>query len=230
MHEATIKLNKIDYNNINIYHNIYIKMETMQQKPSEPKIYGVYINSLLTQKIILSISEIGKNIKQNLEQKIISSNEGRCITHGFIRPNSVKIVSYSSGLVNGDKVEFQAVFECMICNPVEGMIINCVVKTITKAGIHAEVVTENDIVPVTVFIAKDHYVTNAYFNAVKENDDIRVKVIGSRFELNDPYICVIGQLLDPSYQDKRQRIRGGSAEMQKIVLGGDVEMEDISSY
>jgi hypothetical protein len=131
----------------------------------------------------------------------------------------------------GDKVEFTVVFQCKICNPVEGMWLNhCKVKSITKAGIHAEVVTENDIVPVTVFIAKDHYVTNAYFNSVKENDDIRVKVIGSRFELNDPYICVIGQLLDPSYQDKRQRIRGGSAEMQKIVLGGDVEMDDISSY
>jgi DNA-directed RNA polymerase subunit E'/Rpb7 len=221
-------LNKIDYNNINIYHDIYINMETMQQqKRGESKIYGVYINSLLTQKIILSITEIGKNIKQNLEQKIVTSNEGRCISHGFIRPGSVKIVSYSSGLINADNVEFQAVFECMICNPVEGMIINCVVKTITKAGIHAEVVTENDIVPVTVFVAKDHHIANTYFNSVKENDDIRVKVIGSRFELNDPYICVIGQLLDPSYQDKRPVQRGGSAEMQKIVLGGDVEMDDM---
>jgi DNA-directed RNA polymerase subunit E'/Rpb7 len=209
-------------------------MENMQQsqqqqqvKRGDAKIYGVYINSLLSQKIILSITEIGKNIKQNLEQKIVSRNEGRCITHGFIRPNSVKIVSYSSGLVNADNVEFQAVFECMICNPVEGMLINCIVKTITKAGIHAEVVTENEIVPVTVFIAKDHYVTNAYFNSVKENDDITVKVIGSRFELNDPYICVIGQLLDPAYQDKFNRVRqrGGSAEMQKIIMGGDIEMD-----
>ena len=198
-------------------------IKTVKTMKGEPKIYGVYMNSLLTQKVILSITEIGKNIKQNLEQKIIMKNEGRCISQGFIRPNSVKIVSYSSGLVQSENIEFQAVFECMVCNPVEGMIIECTIKTITTAGIHAEVITENDIVPVTVFIAKDHYSTNAYFNSVKENDKINVKVIGSRFELNDPYVCVIGQLLDPSYQDKmaRQKNRGGSIDNPKLILGGD---------
>ena len=203
-------------------------IKTVKSMKGEPKIYGVYMNSLLTQKVILSITEIGKNIKQNLEQKIIFKNEGRCISQGFIRPNSVKIVSYSSGLIQSENIEFQAVFECMICNPVEGMIIECTVKTVTKAGIHAEVITENEIVPVTAFIAKDHYATNAYFNSVKENDSISVKVIGSRFELNDPYVCVIGQLLDPSYQDKngRQRNRGGSSENPRLILGGDTDFMD----
>jgi DNA-directed RNA polymerase subunit E'/Rpb7 len=202
-------------------------IKTVKTMKGEPKIYGVYINSLLTQKVILSITEIGKNIKQNLEQKIISKNEGRCISQGFIRPNSVKIVSYSSGLVQSENIEFQAVFECMVCNPVEGMIIECTVKTVTKAGIHAEVITENDIVPVTVFIAKDHYATNAYFNSIKENDNITVKVIGSRFELNDPYVCVIGQLIDPSQQEKmtRQKNRGGSIDNPKLILGDDEDIQ-----
>jgi DNA-directed RNA polymerase subunit E'/Rpb7 len=208
-------------------------IKTVKSMKGEPKIYGVYMNSLLTQKVILSITEIGRNIKQNLEQKIIMKNEGRCISQGFIRPNSVKIVSYSSGLVQSENIEFQAVFECMVCNPVEGMIIECTIKTITKAGIHAEVITENDVVPVTVFIAKDHYATNAYFNSVKENDKINVKVIGSRFELNDPYVCVIGQLVDPSYQDKmaRQKNRGGSSDNPKLILGGYEEISmDYDEY
>ena len=196
------------------------KQQQQQRHPtSDKKIFGVYIRSILTQKVILHINEIGKNIKQNLEQKIVSKNEGRCIAEGFIRPNSVKIISYSSGLVNSENIEFQAVFECMICHPVEGQLIECVAKTITKAGIHAEVVTENDIVPVTVFVARDHHNTNKYFSTIKENANITIRVIGVRFELNDPFICVIGQLNDQGHDEHpRNRQRGG---LSRLMVGED---------
>jgi hypothetical protein len=46
------------------------------------KIYGVYIKSLLTLKISLSMNEIGKNVKQNLENKIRAKIEGKCIEQG----------------------------------------------------------------------------------------------------------------------------------------------------
>jgi hypothetical protein len=55
-------------------------MKTNKEDEKERKIYGVYIRSILNQKVILSITEIGKNVKQNLEQKIVSKNEGRCIS------------------------------------------------------------------------------------------------------------------------------------------------------
>ena len=145
-------------------------------------------------KVFLSITEVGQNIKRNLERWISKNTEGRCIPEGFIKPNSVKVISYSSGTVNGDSIEFQTVFECMVCHPVEGMLVECDVKTITKAGVHAEVNDEDGNVPVVVFIARDHHFTNNRFANIKENDKITTKVIGVRFELNDPYICVIAQM------------------------------------
>lgn len=156
-------------------------------------VYPPYITSVLTQKVHLSINEIGKNVKQCLEQKLIQQNEGKCISQGFIKPNSVSVLNYSSGLIHSPYTEFHVVFECSICYPVENMLVECTVKTITKAGIHAEVI-DNDIVSMVVFIAKDHYNTNNYFNSIKENAKITVKVIGVRFELNDPYISVIAEL------------------------------------
>jgi hypothetical protein len=204
-----------------------MKATKQGKQTSDKKIFGVYIRSILTQKVILHIKEIGRNVKQNLEQKIVSKNEGRCITEGFIRPNSVRIISYSSGLVNSENIEFQTVFECMVCHPVEGQIIECVAKTVTKAGIHAEVVTENDIVPVTVFVARDHHNTNKYFATIKENANITVRVIGVRFELNDPYICVIGQLLDPS-NDENQKARQ-KAGLSRLTVGGDYQEELITA-
>lgn len=193
---------------------------------TEPKIYGVYILSSITQKVYLSITEIGNNLKQNLEQKIISKNEGKCIAEGFIRPNSVKIISYSSGNIEGNYVSFECVFDCMVCHPVEGMLIECVAKTITKAGIHAEVITDNNIIPVTVFVARDHHDINKYFNSIKENTLITIRVIGVRFELNDPYICVIGQLIDNVSQPpvgQRERKKAG---LSRLTIHHDFDEED----
>jgi DNA-directed RNA polymerase subunit E'/Rpb7 len=187
------------------------------------KIYGVYIKSLLTQKVILSINEIGKNTKQNLEKKIQAKIEGKCIEQGFIRPNSVAVKSYSSGLINAANVEFQVVFECNICHPVEGMLIECDVKTVTKAGIHAVVKTDEDVVPVTVFVARDHNYNDSYFGTIKENMKIITRVIGIRYELNDPFICVIGKLVQ-NREDNLQPVRKGG--LPKLSLLDEYNITD----
>jgi len=185
----------------------YEKGQTERREQS--KIYGVYENSMLAMKISLSIREVGKNIKQNLERMISKKIEGKCIPEGFIRPGSVKIMNYSSGTVNNEKIEFQVLFECMVCHPVEGMLVECDTKTITKAGIHAEVIDNTGAVPITVFIARDHHFTEKSFSEIKENMKIKVRIAGVRFELNDPYICVIAKLIET-----------------KELMGGDSEFEN----
>lgn len=177
----------------------------MNRPKDNDEIYGVYVTELLTMKVFLSITEIGQTLKNNLERWISKNTEGRCIPEGFIKPNSVKVLKYSSGNVNGDKVEFQTVFECMVCHPVEGMLIECNVKTVTKAGVHAEVNDESGVVPIVVFVARDHHFTNKKFADIKENDKITVRVVGVRFELNDPYICVIAQLYNQNNANANPR-------------------------
>lgn len=191
---------------------------------NDSNVYGVYIKSMLTMKVSLSITEVGKNIKQNLEKTISSKTERKCIVEGFIRPNSVKVVSYSSGNINGDIIEFQTLYECMICHPVEGMLIECNTKTITKAGIHAEVTDKDGTVPVTIFIARDHHFNNKNFNNIKENMKITIQVIGIRYELNDPYICVIGKLMD---DQKDNRYHNEKSKKPNILIGGHLN-ESIS--
>jgi len=168
----------------------------MAKPVQKPQIYGVYMKSMLTKRIVLSINQVGKNIKRNLENMISKSTEGRCIAEGFIKPNSVRVLTYSSGDVAGDQISFETVFECMICYPIEGMLIECTIKTITKAGIHAEVTDEDGIVPLTIFVARDHQYNDKVFSQAKENTKITVRTIGIRFELNDPFICVIAKLIE----------------------------------
>lgn len=188
-------------------------------RPADRKIYGVYMRSVLNMKVILSITEIGKTLKQNLESKIISKIGGKCISDGYIKPNSIKLISYSSGSIASDIIEFHVIFECMVCLPVEGMLMECTCKTVTKAGIHANVIDDEGNRPVTVFIARDHHYIDDRFQSIKENTRLTVKVIGVRFELNDLGICVIAKLTDVNEIEEKPRPRlnvGGQLEDLEI--------------
>ena len=164
-------------------------------KRKETKLTTIYSRCLITRNIVLPITNIGKNIKEVIEENIKSNFESKCLVEGFIKPNSAKIITYSSGIIyRGSSVSFEVIFECEVCFPVEGMLVSCVAKNITKAGIRAEIATEVPS-PVVVFIAKDHHYNVSHFNDVKEGDKINVRVIGQRFELNDKFVSIIGELV-----------------------------------
>lgn len=170
--------------------------------PQNKDYYGVYIMSMLSKKIVLKITEINGSIKQNLEKKIKYGIEGKCIAEGFIRPKTVEIVSYSCGLVKDDHIEFQVIYKCLVCNPIKDFEVDCKVKNITKAGIHAEVKDNDGNIPITIFVARDHNYTNTLFDKVEPDVLIRVKIIGVRFELNDPFITAIAQIINNSENPK----------------------------
>ena len=175
---------------------------TYQQKNKkrEIRIQSIYSRCLITKNIILPITAVGKNIKQTIEENIKANFEGKCLVEGYIKPNSSNIVTYSSGLiVKGSSILFEVVFECEVCFPVDGMLIQCVAKNLTKAGIRAESATDVPS-PIVVFIAKDHHYNVSYFSEIKENDKITVRVIGQRFELNDKYISIIAELVKPKVE------------------------------
>lgn len=173
-----------------------------QKKSKKPKIkrkdavvHPIYSRGLISRTIILPMTAINSKLKETIEIAISASFEGKCVTEGYIKKGSSRLVSYSSGLVQrGNIISFEVVFECEICFPVENMIFDCVAKNITKAGIRAESSVENPS-PIVVFVAKDHHYNDDYFSDVKEGDTIQVRVIGQRFELNDKYISIIGELI-----------------------------------
>lgn len=165
------------------------------KKRKETKLQSVYSRCLLTRKIVLSINVIGKNLDEVIENYIKHNFEGKCAVEGYIKTNSSKIIKYSSGIIErGNNVVFEVVFECDICLPVEGMLITCSVKNIVKAGVRAEATNEVPS-PIVVFVAKDHHYNVNQFNEIQVGDIITVKVIGQRFELNDKYVSVIGELV-----------------------------------
>ena len=182
-----------------------VAKQTQQKKRRETRIQSVYSRCLITRKIVLPITSIGKNLQEVIEENIKANFEGKCVVEGYIKPNSSKIITYSSGIIEkGNIISFEVVFECDVCFPVEGMLIQCVAKNITKAGIRAESATDVPS-PVIVFIAKDHHFNVSHFAEIQEGDKINVRVIGQRFELNDKYISIIGELIKEKQDFTQQK-------------------------
>jgi len=177
------------------------KVFQQKYKKKENKITTIYSRCLITRNILLPITSIGKNIKETIEKYSTINFEGKCVVEGFIKPGSIKIITYSSGLIQGTNVSFEVVFECEICCPVEGMLVSCVAKNITKAGIRAESADEVP-TPVVVFIARDHHYSVSQFANIQEGDKFVARVIGQRFELNDKYVSIIAELVVEKAQKK----------------------------
>ena len=183
-------------------------MEKINSKPQQPKFKkrdirytSIYNRSLITRSISLPIVSIGKNIKETIEKNISINYEGKCIVEGFIKPGSSRIITYSSGIVKSNNIIFEVVFECEVCSPVEGMLIQCEAVNITKAGIRAECSNETPS-PVVVFITRDHHYMIPKFGSIQEGDKFVVRVIGQRFELNDKYVSVIAELVVDTFKEK----------------------------
>ena len=155
---------------------------------------SIYSKNLIHRKISIPIDLIGSNLINIIQTKISKSYEGKCSKEGYIKKGSIQIISYSSGTLQDDFVIFDVSFECLICRPVEGMRILCKIDNITKAGIRASYYNQVES-PITVFLARDHYANNPLFLKLNEGDLINIKVIGTRFELNDKNIYIIAELL-----------------------------------
>lgn len=154
---------------------------------------NIYFKSVLEKSIYIDLNNVNLNLEKNILTILKDTFEGKCTNDGFIKIDTIKIITYSSGLILSGSIKFNVVFDCLICYPTEGMIIECVIKNITKAGLRCELNEDNS--PLIIYVARDHHYKNEEFNNVLENEIISVKILGQRFELNDSYICVISEFL-----------------------------------
>lgn len=156
---------------------------------------GIYLQSVVCTRVPLAITELGKNVASIIRQKLISSVEGRCMEQGYVKPNSVQLLTYSTGLVHGADIYYDVSYQCLICRPTEGMLIRgCLVKNVTKAGIRALLSEEQS--PVIVYVSRDHLTGDTTLSNIEPGDVITVRVIGQRYELGDKAVSVVGQLAD----------------------------------
>jgi len=185
----------------------------------------IFHPSLLTRRVTIPMIKMGGSI-QHVILESLSELEGKCGEEGYIKRGSIQLFNYSCGMIKGPNVMIQVVFHCEVSNPVPGQEFECIVEHNTRAGIKARLSTRDDS-PFIVFLARDHHYMIPQFSDIKEKEHIRVKVLGQRFEINDPKISVIATLIDVdkpepvSESESEDDFEGGATDV--LVLSDSIK-------
>jgi len=87
-------------------------------------------------------AELDVKYQERLLDKIKEEYEGICSKYGYIRSNSIEIIKRSCGLLqkayfNG-AIRFEVLCRAEVCNPVQGSIVEAIIKNKNQLGILAE--------------------------------------------------------------------------------------------
>ena len=156
---------------------------------------AVFTPSLLTRKISVPVAQIGGNVPDILKRILVGELDGKCTKEGFVKADSISVVSHSCGLLKQENVIFTVMLECDVTLPVQGQMLACVVVNNTHAGLNCRLAGEGHS-PFVVFVARDHRHTLKSFAALHEKSEVSVRVVGHRYEVDDRYIEVIATLSD----------------------------------
>ena len=154
-------------------------------------------DAIFEEKVSLSPKDMNREIlsfDDLLLRKMRAQIEGKCTKHGFLIPNSLKMLSRSYGYIEKGTFTADSMFyikaQGRVYNPPNGTVVEGVVVRRSKAGLY--LVIEN---AVHVMVLRDLHIGNKEYDAVELGDTIRVEIKKSRFQINDPQILSLGQFL-----------------------------------
>ncbi len=132
-----------------------------------------------------------RSIDTVLAKKLQNKLEGRCSRHGFVLPNSIRILSRSMGMM--EKARYTGSFlyhvqaEGSVLNPPDGLVVEGEVIRKNKMGIY---VNYRD--AVRIIVPRDLNIGHEEFERVEVGERIEVEIKKSRFQVNDEYILSVG--------------------------------------
>ena len=163
-------------------------------KKVETKATPIYVARILSETVqltprMLNTFDIDNAIIETLKKKV----EGHCISDGYIKPDSIQIISRSLGCMENHNfsgnVMYNLRYKADICCPVKDQHFECIV------GLHDETnsvcyVGDIDNSPVEIYLFRENYLGNADYASLKPNDKILVKVVNTQIEFGNDKILV----------------------------------------
>ena len=152
----------------------------------------IFIETLIKTTLIMPLESVLKNIDESVLNRLKETYEGKCMKDGYIMEDSIVIVKRSMAEMYGSqmngKVKFTIQYKAKICSPMKDNIIKCTINSINKLGVLAF----NK--PLRIIIAKEFHKKNDVFKNLKQGDEIEIKIIDKKFDLNSTNIQVIAML------------------------------------
>jgi DNA-directed RNA polymerase subunit E'/Rpb7 len=153
---------------------------------------NIYRNTIIRQTIPVEFNKNEYNMTRYFINYAKEFIEGKCRKEGFVRPKSVQIISYTAPILKDNNCLYEVSYNCDVCNPEIEEFYTCKIIKIAKIGIRAVISYSNN--PIVFYISREHN-SNVNFDNYKEGDELNVKIIGKRFQLNDTNIEVIAEIV-----------------------------------
>jgi hypothetical protein len=160
---------------------------------------------------VSNASQTQNNVQTFLKQKY----EGRCILQGYVQPDSLIVHSLSMAELHGVDMQIDVNFSVNVLLPAQGDVLdNCVVDTISAAGLTCSYITDLPYSFLQVFVSRDIMLQSPdqalrkkfiELDLAAENKPIvRVTVQRCNFNIGDRLISVLATLDDIKYSAEPQ--------------------------
>jgi DNA-directed RNA polymerase subunit E'/Rpb7 len=174
---------------------------------------NIYFHTVLTKKLLIESKYLDENIDEYINKLLRNKIEGKCVDEGYIKPDTIKIIKKSAGILLGSRftgdITYKVAYTAEICNPVIGNIIECKVRFVNKLGL----LGNNG--PITIIVGKQFHDSEDDINNIKDGDTVKVEVIAKKFYLNDTEIKIIAKLW--SENDKKD-----IKKIKKDIISSDL--------
>jgi len=159
----------------------------------------MYKSVLLEERVTLNPSDTNSKdnisssgyIENTLLQRLKTKIEGKCISSGFVKPDSLEILHRSMGTAENGRFTGNWIYyvkmQCKVFHPETNTPVSCKVIKVNKMG--AYVVFDE---AMRVLLPRDLHIGNEAFDALKEDDMVIINILRSRFQTNDPFISSVG--------------------------------------
>ncbi len=162
----------------------------------------VFNRILCKETIKLEPKFLSSGFRNEILKRLKTKVEGICSKHGYIKHDSIEIYKITPGVVElislAGNIVFDVYFYADICNPMIGSVLNASVSNINRFGILAEAgyfLKDEYVSILEIIIAKNSVNIQSDINLddVKIGDEIKIEIIGKKFELGEKKISAIGR-------------------------------------
>lgn len=201
----------------------------------------IFMKVLINEKVKLEPRYLNRNYKNELIKRLNEKLAGKCTRHGYIKKNSIEIYKITPGMIemislNGT-VNYDIYFHAEVCNPMLGTMLNVKVINTNKFGILAESGYTDDetnefLNIIEIIIAKNSVsiVSDTDLDNISKGDELKIEVIGKKYELNDKQIKIFGKIVVDT--KKKTIIKNDQDDLveddeeEEFIDDIDVEVED----
>lgn len=173
---------------------------------------GIETLALFEEKISITPRDLANqkiNIHATILSKLAEKMEGKCSLHGWVVPDSLKVLSRSMGYLEKGRFTGDIVFhvqaQAKVLNPPSGSHLVCQVVGNNMMGMYVsykvkmtqvdkktKAPTTTEVDAIKIILPRDLHLGDEAFSKVEIGDTVHVEVKKSRFQVNDKFILSVG--------------------------------------